>query len=162
MNKNNVKKVTSKLFILGLGFGLALGVNYVFAGGGNGNSDVYTPPTDTFPNGNTPAPINSGAASQTKAGGLTLAGAFIAKSGAEFQQTVTVGGDLTLTSGALLSQGISAAGAFIAKSGAEFQQTVTVSSLADSTTNQGNRPICVNSSGRIVICMGPTSVQRRQ
>jgi hypothetical protein len=57
------KKILSNLKVLSLAVILSLGLSYVYA---------WTGPTDTAPNGNVAAPLNTSTAAQTKPGDLTV------------------------------------------------------------------------------------------
>ena len=83
VKKNNIKKFTSRLFILGMGIGLAIGFNYVFA------IVSYSGPTADFPLENAPTPLNVSSTDQVKDAGLSV-NAFIANGLSTFNNDVTL------------------------------------------------------------------------
>jgi hypothetical protein len=84
------KKLTSTVFALALGLGLAFGINYVSAG----TAGTFNGPSSGFPNCPTTddacnTPINVGTSPQVKNGGLSV-NAFTAYMDSVFYQGVTV------------------------------------------------------------------------
>ena len=61
------KQILSAIKITTLALALSFGLSYVYA---------WTAPDTTPPGGNVLAPINTGSTAQTKAGGLTVGGAY--------------------------------------------------------------------------------------
>ncbi|MFZ3015625.1 MAG: hypothetical protein WA101_01315 [Minisyncoccia bacterium] len=131
MKKNDILK-SIKVIVLGLV--LSLGVSYAFSagtsGGGNiGQSSNWIGPVGTPPASNVAAPINVGTTGQAKGG--------------------------TLTAGSLLDiRGVLSSNLLAVFGNAVFAGNVKINSLAGT----GNRPLCADSSGTIVLCTSVVTV----
>lgn len=135
----NIKKIGFQFLTLSIALAVALTVSYVSA--------QWQGPTATPPGNNTPPPVNVGTVGQVKPGGLSV-NELSAYGASWFDQGVSFKGAIGgvtpgSTPGSITSAPLRVSSYIIVD---------PLSGTKISTTSGGERPLCVDSTGKIIVC----------